>query len=243
MGTSLALLETTAIPLDAVVLGASPLEPSSPFRVRILGVLWMQDSGARDDKVVCVVAGDDAMGSHVDRRRAHRASGGHYSLLRHLQSPRTRRGHGPELVGRRAGGSRRSATSTSSTTNRAAVDMTTKVHIEVESVLIERVRAVAGTGADEVREFVEAAIERARHGRRGTRSSWMRPTTRPVTSSSRRCPAIRGRTGRTEIVRAARPVDAPAPCRPRSGGTRRHARIGPARSGEGPQPCHRRRSS
>ena len=49
-------------PLDAVVLGASPLEPGSPFRVRILGVLWMQDSGARDDKVVCVVAGDDAMG-------------------------------------------------------------------------------------------------------------------------------------------------------------------------------------
>ena len=45
-------------PLDALVLTRAPLHPGTLIRFRPIGVLWMLDKGARDEKVVGVPADD-----------------------------------------------------------------------------------------------------------------------------------------------------------------------------------------
>ncbi|HJK98425.1 MAG TPA: inorganic diphosphatase [Polyangiaceae bacterium LLY-WYZ-14_1] len=53
-------------PLDALVLGDSPVQPLAILRARAIGVMHMLDEGALDDKIIAVHVDDPAFADYSD---------------------------------------------------------------------------------------------------------------------------------------------------------------------------------
>ncbi len=98
-------------PLDVLVLGNEPVVPLSMMLARAVGVVYMEDQGMRDDKVIAVHVHDPAFEDYNDLEQLPKHTMREYpALLRGLQDAREqeREGGGDGRRQRRSAGRARS---------------------------------------------------------------------------------------------------------------------------------------
>ncbi len=102
-------------PLDALVLLPESVFPGAIVEARPVAMFQMTDEAGGDDKVLCVPAGDSALGPRPGpRRRFAVRTRGDQALLRALQGPRTGQVRQGRRLGRPRGGRGRGSAARSS---------------------------------------------------------------------------------------------------------------------------------